>query len=84
VGFQAWAFDSQEKNPGTIARRILGRIRPGGIILLHDGSDSDEGQDRTPTLEALPLILQGIRDRGLEFFTLDRLLEMGKEARVNR
>ena len=82
VGCQAWAFDSQEKNPRTISRRILGRIRPGGIILLHDGSDADEGQDRTPTLEALPLILQGIRDRGLEFLRLDDLLGMDEEEKA--
>ena len=79
VGFQAWAYDSQEKNPRTIARRILGKIRPGGIILLHDGSDSGEGQDRTPTLEALPLILQGLKERGLESLRLDDLLGMSKE-----
>jgi peptidoglycan-N-acetylglucosamine deacetylase len=79
VGCQAWAFDSQEKDPRTIARRILGKIRPGGIILLHDGSDTDKGQDRTPTLEALPLILQGLKDRGLESFRLDDLLGMSKE-----
>jgi hypothetical protein len=28
------------------------------------------------------LILQGLKDRGLEFFTLDKLLGMSKEARV--
>ena len=80
VGWQAWAYDSQEKTPRTIARRILGKIRPGGIILLHDGSDSDGGQDRTPTLEALPLILQELKERGLESLRLDDLLGMDKEA----
>jgi peptidoglycan/xylan/chitin deacetylase (PgdA/CDA1 family) len=82
VGFQAWAFDSHEKNPETIARRILGKVKPGGIILLHDGSDAERGVDRTPTLEALPLILQGIKDRGLETLRLDELLGMDKEERA--
>ncbi len=76
VGCQAWAFDSQEQNPGTIARRILGKVKPGGIILLHDGSDTEGGQDRTPTLEALPVILQGLKDRGLEFLRVDEILGM--------
>ena len=84
VGCQSWAFDSQEKDPRKIARRILAKVRPGGIILLHDGSDSEERQDRTPTLEALPLILQGLRDRGMEFLRLDELLGMEKEAQGKR
>lgn len=80
VGWQAHAFDNLVKEPRAIAQRILKSVRPGGVILLHDGWDRDEEQDRAPTLEALPLILQGLKDRGLEFFTLDRLLGMSKEA----
>ena len=80
VGWQAHALDNLVKDPSAMARRIVKTVRPGGIILLHDGWDRDGKQDRTPTLEALPLILQGLKDRGLEFFTLDRLLGMSKEA----
>jgi len=80
VGWQVHAFDNLVKEPRAIAQRILKSVRPGGVILLHDGWDRDEEQDRAPTLEALPLILQGLKDRGLEFFTLDRLLGMSKEA----
>ena len=80
VGWQAHALDNLVKEPRAIAQRILKSVRPGGIILLHDGWDRDEEQDRAPTLEALPLILQGLKDRGLECFTLDRLLGMSKEA----
>ena len=82
VGWQAHAFDNWVKEPQAIAGRILKKVQPGGIILLHDGWDRGEEQDRTPTLEALPSILQGLKDRGLECFTLDRLLGMSKEARV--
>lgn len=80
VGWQAHAFDNLVKEPRAMAQRILKSVRPGGVILLHDGWDRDEEQDRAPTLEALPLVLQGLKDRGLEFFTLDRLLGMSKEA----
>jgi peptidoglycan-N-acetylglucosamine deacetylase len=82
VGWQAHAFDNLVKEPRAMAQRILKSVRPGGVILLHDGWDRDEEQDRAPTLEALPLVLQGLKDRGLKFFTLDRLLGMSKEARV--
>jgi peptidoglycan/xylan/chitin deacetylase (PgdA/CDA1 family) len=83
VGWQTHALDTVAKDPRAIARRILKTFRPGGVILLHDGWDRDGEKDRTPTLEALPLILQGLKDRGLEFFTLDRLLGMSKEAVKN-
>jgi len=83
VGWQTHAFDTMAKSPGRIAQRILKTFQPGGIILLHDGWDRGGERDRTPTLEALPLILQGLKDRGLQFFTLDRLLGMSKEAVKN-
>jgi len=83
VGWQAHALDTVAKDPRAIARRILKTFRPGGVILLHDGWDRDGEKDRTPTLEALPLILQGLKDRGLQFFTLDRLLGVSKEAVKN-
>jgi peptidoglycan/xylan/chitin deacetylase (PgdA/CDA1 family) len=78
VGWQARAYDTREKDSRVIARRILDKIQPGGIILLHDGSDSGKNQDRTPTLGALPEILRGLRTRGLEMLTLDELFGMSK------
>ena len=81
VGWQVRAYDTQLQNPEIIARKILEKIKPGGVILLHDGSDSEQSQDRTPTLEALPVILHGLKHRGMEFLTLDELFGMSKEIR---
>jgi peptidoglycan/xylan/chitin deacetylase (PgdA/CDA1 family) len=79
VGWQVRAYDTRVKDSQAIARRILGRIQPGGIILLHDGSDCEKNQDRTPTLDALPEILRGLRTRGLEMLTLDELFGVSRE-----
>lgn len=79
VGWQARAFDTQLRDSQAIARKILDKIQPGGVILLHDGSDSEKNQGRAPTLEALPVILQGLRNRGMEILTLDELFGMSKE-----
>jgi peptidoglycan/xylan/chitin deacetylase (PgdA/CDA1 family) len=79
VGWQVRSFDSQRRDSKAIARRILDKVQPGGVILLHDGSDSPKNEDRTATLEALPLILQGLKGRGMEFLTLDELFGMSKE-----
>jgi len=80
VGWQVRAFDTQRQNPKVLARRILQKVQPGGVILLHDGSDSASNEDRTATLQALPEILAGLKDRGMECLTLDELLGMSKEV----
>jgi peptidoglycan/xylan/chitin deacetylase (PgdA/CDA1 family) len=79
VGWQVRAFDTQRRDSKAIAQRILNKIQPGGVILLHDGSDSEKNEDRTATIEALPMILQGLKGRGMEFLTLDELFGMSKE-----
>ena len=49
----------------------MDRSQPGSIILLHDGLDGDVHADRSVLLTALPLILDGLRAKGLEPVTLD-------------
>ena len=79
VGWQARAFDTQRRSPQDISRNILGKAKPGGIILLHDGGDSPRNDDRKPTIAALPEIVKRLKDQGLEFLTLDRHLGLSKE-----
>lgn len=59
-----------------VARRVLDHVKGGSIILLHDGIDGDPGADRSVILTALPLILSGLRDRGLKAVRLDTLLDV--------
>jgi peptidoglycan/xylan/chitin deacetylase (PgdA/CDA1 family) len=62
-----------DSDPGadaeTIAAAVLDRVGPGSIILLHAMYDS-----RAETRAALPLILQGLQDRGLQSVPLSELL----------
>lgn len=72
----AWSVHSRDTidgNPQRIARRVLNRIRPGDIVLMHDGHQS-AGRSRLAGLRALPLILRGLQERGLETVTLAQLL----------
>jgi peptidoglycan/xylan/chitin deacetylase (PgdA/CDA1 family) len=58
-----WDIDSRDyTRPGVdaIANRVLSALRPGAIILMHDG-----GGDRSQTAAALPRIIEGIRAAGL-------------------
>ena len=54
------------RTPKQIARDVLRRVRPGSIVLLHDG-----GGDGADTIAALPRIIEGIRKMGLDLVTLD-------------
>ena len=66
-----WKLDAK-----GIVRETLKTLGPGYILLLHDGRNtySPEKMDRTPTLEALPAIIDGALKAGFSFVTLDELL----------
>lgn len=65
-----WSVDPEDWRDGAtarqIARRVLRDVRPGSIVLLHDGPGG-----RAQTVKALPAIVRGIRARGLELTLID-------------
>ncbi|MHB1135455.1 MAG: polysaccharide deacetylase family protein [Coriobacteriia bacterium] len=67
-----WTVDPQDWRKGQTSEEIAGSVvasvRPGGIVVLHDG-----GGDRSATIAALPVIIDRLRDAGYEFVTLDEL-----------
>ena len=71
--------DWQLADPDEICRTILEHpsLGPGSIIHLHDGSESDDDVARVsrpvPMIAALPEIIVGLRDRGLEPVGLDEM-----------
>jgi peptidoglycan/xylan/chitin deacetylase (PgdA/CDA1 family) len=65
-----WATDDAE----LVASRVLSRVKPGSIILLHDGLDGNIGADRSVVVKALPLVIEGLRAMGLKPVRLDELL----------
>lgn len=72
----AWSLhgrDTQRDDPQRIAAGVLSRIKAGDIVLLHDGHDIP-GRHRVAGARALPLILQGLKDRGLQPVTVSELL----------
>ena len=61
-----WNIDSNDwRNPGVpqILQNVLGSVKSGDIILMHDGG----GYDRTQTIEALQQLIPALRDRGFGF-----------------
>ena len=72
----AWSLHSRDTffaNPARIAARVLRRVRPGDIVVMHDGHDRP-GRQRSGCARAVPLILAGLQKRGLECVTVSELL----------
>ena len=65
-----WSVDPGDyrdgASPGGIAASVLRNVRPGSIVLLHDG-----GGNQSATVRALPRIIRGIRAMGLELVAID-------------
>jgi peptidoglycan-N-acetylglucosamine deacetylase len=74
VLWSASAGDWATNDVQLVARRILAQARPGAILLLHDGLDGNPSANRQVLVQALPLILDGLRAKGLAPVRLDRLL----------
>jgi peptidoglycan/xylan/chitin deacetylase (PgdA/CDA1 family)/GT2 family glycosyltransferase len=68
-----------EKSGEEIILAILGRARPGGVIVLHDGRDTRLNYDRSHMLQALPFVIETLMERGFEFVTIPELLESEAE-----
>ena len=64
-----------EKSGQEIVRDIIGRAKPGGVIVLHDGRDSRLSYDRSQMLQALPFVIGTLKERGFDFVTVPELLE---------
>jgi peptidoglycan/xylan/chitin deacetylase (PgdA/CDA1 family) len=74
IGWDDSAADWATTNAHTVARRILERASPGSIIVLHDGLDGDLSANRSVLTAALPMILRGLKTKGLHVERLDTLL----------
>lgn len=66
-----WDTDSLDwKNPGVdqIVKNVVGKAHPGDIVLLHASDSSQQ------THEALPQIIDQLRNQGYEFVTVSELI----------
>jgi peptidoglycan-N-acetylglucosamine deacetylase len=70
VGWDVVSGDPFQPAPDPIVHAVLGRARPGSIIVMHL-----MGPPNAPaTARALPRIIERLRTRGLRFVTLSQLL----------
>jgi peptidoglycan/xylan/chitin deacetylase (PgdA/CDA1 family) len=66
-----WSVDPRDWSSHASAReivhRVLRAVKPGSIVLMHDG-----GGDQRATIRALPRIIRGIRRMGLQLVAIPK------------
>ena len=67
--------DYETADPEKIANSIVTNIRPGSIVLLHDG-DGDGNADRTQTVAATKIVLEKLQQEGYQFKTVSELMSL--------
>ncbi|MHB8253570.1 MAG: polysaccharide deacetylase family protein [Acidiferrobacter sp.] len=80
----AWShrgLDTMERNPARIYQRLTRNLKPGDILLLHDGRSAKDSQNRPVIHTVLPALLQNLHDRGFQAVDLPTLLG-GQESAV--
>lgn len=70
VGWSLGLWDSDRPGADIITERAVAQIRPGNILLLHDGDGYDAVGDRLQTAQALPRIVDALMLRGYSFAPL--------------
>jgi peptidoglycan/xylan/chitin deacetylase (PgdA/CDA1 family) len=66
-----WTIDTkdfQRPPPEAIIHAVMANVKPGAVVLLHDG-----GGDRAPTLAALPVLIDQLRAAGYELVLPDAI-----------
>ena len=74
----AWTrrgFDTRTSDPATVSRRLTKDLRPGAILLLHDGNSARTSSGVPVILAVLPVLLDAAAAAGLRFVTLHDALE---------
>ena len=69
IGWTARGFDTQVHDPERIVKRIVRQLKPGAIILLHDGNIPAER-----LVVTVKLLLAKLQERGYEVVRLDQML----------
>jgi peptidoglycan/xylan/chitin deacetylase (PgdA/CDA1 family) len=73
-----WVSDPESpryRSSERVISRLLSSARPGGIILMHLGSDRDD-----PVGEHLPRLLDGLASEGYRFSTASELIASGSPS----
>jgi peptidoglycan/xylan/chitin deacetylase (PgdA/CDA1 family) len=70
-GWMLWDFNwLRERKASSTVARVLGRVRGGDVIVMHDGDESAPTRDQRQTVEAATRLIPELRARHLVFGTI--------------
>jgi peptidoglycan-N-acetylglucosamine deacetylase len=72
ITFDVVPRDDAEQDVELLTSRVMESVRPGSIILFHDG-----GREKPGTVKAVDLVLGRLREQGYRFVTVSELLALG-------
>lgn len=67
ISCDVWSWDWTTQNPDRITETVLGKVKPGSIIVLHDGMAGKENANRSGTIEATDRIITVLKQDGYRF-----------------
>jgi peptidoglycan/xylan/chitin deacetylase (PgdA/CDA1 family) len=73
ITFDVVPGDDATQDVELLTSRVMESVRPGSIILFHDG-----GQDKPGTIQATELVIGRLREQGYRFVTVSELLALGR------
>jgi peptidoglycan-N-acetylglucosamine deacetylase len=68
IGWSIRSYDTTIKNEDRLINRIMSRLKPGAILLLHDTPEI--------TIRILPQLLKSIREKGFRIVRLDKMINL--------
>lgn len=72
VDTRGWQGTSGGQSVDLIVDRVMSALQPGEIVIMHVGSHPTDGS--TLDADALPRVIEALRDRGYRFATIDQYL----------
>jgi peptidoglycan-N-acetylglucosamine deacetylase len=81
LGFHTfkWSVDTRDwagTDSSAIIQNVRDNVKPGGVVLQH--SAGGKGGNLDNTLEALPVIISDLKEKGYQFVTLPEMLQIAQ------
>ena len=70
ISCNVWSWDWTTQNPDRITETVLKKVKPGSIIVLHDGKAENKDANRSGTVKATDKIISALKQDGYRFVRL--------------
>jgi len=75
VMWNVTGYDWNAPSAAYVEKKVMGQMRGGDVILLHDGGHRAMGADRGPTVIATDNLIRRYKDQGFQFVTVTEMME---------